>query len=401
MKILSITAQKPDSTGSGVYLAEMVTAFSQLGHEQAVIAGIAPDDECVFPEGVLFDPVFYDTEQLPYPVLGMSDEMPYRATRYCDMTPLMVEQLRGAFAGALDRVLKKFDPDVVICHHLYLVTSIIRDLLPEKRVVAVCHGTDLRQMWKHDLEHDFIMSSIRSLGAIFALHAVQKEEIAELYGAEHDKIKVIGTGFDHKKFHKEGRVEQDGRAGGITLTYVGKLWEKKGVKSLIKALDLLPYESDELVLDLIGGYSHQAEYESIQALAEESRFAIRFRGKLDQNKVAEAYRQSELFILPSFFEGLPLVVVEALACGCKVIVTDLPGIRPWLAEKVPDATITYVTPPEMVNADEPRPESLPHFEQALADAIVSSVDRPYNEVEMYGLTWESLCFDVLSHLEVD
>ena len=43
MKILSISAQKPDSTGSGIYLTELVKAFSKKGHEQAVMAGIGPE----------------------------------------------------------------------------------------------------------------------------------------------------------------------------------------------------------------------------------------------------------------------------------------------------------------------------------------------------------------------
>ena len=40
MKILSITAQKPNSTGSGVYLTEVVRQFAKEGHEQAVVAGV-------------------------------------------------------------------------------------------------------------------------------------------------------------------------------------------------------------------------------------------------------------------------------------------------------------------------------------------------------------------------
>ena len=56
LRILNITAQKPDSTGSGVFLAETVRAFASLGCEQAVIAGIGPDDDPRFPEGVLFCP---------------------------------------------------------------------------------------------------------------------------------------------------------------------------------------------------------------------------------------------------------------------------------------------------------------------------------------------------------
>ncbi len=50
MKILSITAQKPHSTGSGVYLTGLVKGFAALGHEQAVVAGVYEEDEMHFPE---------------------------------------------------------------------------------------------------------------------------------------------------------------------------------------------------------------------------------------------------------------------------------------------------------------------------------------------------------------
>ena len=44
MRILSITAQKPNSTGSGVYLTELVKEYEILGHEQAVVAGVYRED---------------------------------------------------------------------------------------------------------------------------------------------------------------------------------------------------------------------------------------------------------------------------------------------------------------------------------------------------------------------
>ena len=52
MRILSITAQKPHSTGSGVYLTETVRGFKELGHTQAVIAGVTREDSVTLPEGV-------------------------------------------------------------------------------------------------------------------------------------------------------------------------------------------------------------------------------------------------------------------------------------------------------------------------------------------------------------
>ena len=57
MKILSITAQKPDSTGSGVYLAELVKEFAAMGHEQAVVAGVYEEDQTGFEDGGRFSPV--------------------------------------------------------------------------------------------------------------------------------------------------------------------------------------------------------------------------------------------------------------------------------------------------------------------------------------------------------
>ena len=61
MRILSITAQKPHSTGSGVYLTETVRGFKELGHTQAVIAGVTREDRVKLPEGVGFYPVYYNS----------------------------------------------------------------------------------------------------------------------------------------------------------------------------------------------------------------------------------------------------------------------------------------------------------------------------------------------------
>ena len=82
MKILSITAQKPDSTGSGLFLTELVKGFQDLGCQQAVVCGTVAGEVISFPEGVMVFPVCYQTEELLFPICGMSDEMPYESTRY-------------------------------------------------------------------------------------------------------------------------------------------------------------------------------------------------------------------------------------------------------------------------------------------------------------------------------
>ena len=57
MRILNVTAQKPNSTGSGIFLTELMKEFANGGHEQALVAGVYPQEETPVPEHVIFYPV--------------------------------------------------------------------------------------------------------------------------------------------------------------------------------------------------------------------------------------------------------------------------------------------------------------------------------------------------------
>lgn len=393
MRILTITAQKPNSTGSGVYLTELVKAFAKEGHEQAVLAGVYREDKAEFPDGVSFYPVYFKTEKLPFPIAGMSDEMPYESTVYGQMTEEMVKQFEEAFREAVWAAAAEFSPDLVVCHHLYLVTSIVREELADYRVCGFCHNTDLRQMRKIPLRREYIRSQIPKLDAVFALHEEQKKEILAVYPVEEEKIKIAGTGYNQSVFFQ--RRETDAameEAGPLRLIYAGKIAEKKGVASLLKSLDYLSREPEELVLYLAGGAGNQKEYEWIRDLAEKCRYPVHFLGKLSQTKLAEEYNKSDIFVLPSFSEGLPLTIMEAMACGCKVIVTDLPGIRPWTEANVENAPILFVEPPKMQNTDEPVPESLEQFERKLAESIETCAAMPYAGCpDLSRVSWENIC----------
>ena len=133
MKILSITAQKPNSTGSGVYLTELMKEFEKLGHKQAIVAGISMGEEISLPFEANVYPVQFMSKDLPFPVCGMSDEMPYTSTRYKDMTEEMVFQFKSIFLRELKRAMDEFSPDLIFCHHLYLLTAIVREAFPEKK----------------------------------------------------------------------------------------------------------------------------------------------------------------------------------------------------------------------------------------------------------------------------
>ncbi len=398
MNILHISAQRPDSTGSGVYLNETVNALWRQGHHQAVVAGVTLTDRSPFDSEILFAPVHFGGDDLPFPVVGMSDVMPYPSTRYRDLTPKMVAQFKAAFTETFDNVFAQFSPDIVICHHLYLACSVLAQWFenhPAERARcsfrAVCHNTDLRQYESHGLEREAINRAVRSLDVAFALHEQQADEIVELHGVRREAIRVTGTGYNDRMFFPDLRKRTSATQ---QLVYVGKLWKQKGLMELFDALNLLPAEiADGLSLLLVGGYSNQAERDEIVARAQSCQVACTFAGQVSQAGLIEAYQQSSVFVLPSFSEGLPLVAIEALACGCKVVMTDLPGTRAWFNQSVPHAPIWYVEMPPLAFDDAwhiATGDARTRFSHQLAHAIEEALAADEQPCNMSELSWGSL-----------
>ena len=417
MRILSISAQKPLATGSGVYLTEVIQALSRMGHTQALVAGIYREDAVQLPEGVWFTPVVFDTEELPFPIVGMSDEMPYKSTRYRDMTPEMTARFGNAFLTEIEKTVEQFRPDLLLSHHLYLLTACVRERFPDHAVFGICHNTDLRQLIKTDLERDYIKKQIRKLDRVLALHAEQADEIADLFGIPKEKIRIVGTGYDHKVFRPlPGADDKAGIAQGYphasdhcnendngkdnnkkSLIYVGKIAEKKGVLSLLHALMRMTIPTDRLQVALVGSSGNSEEYGRISAVAQNCKYSVSMPGRIDTDALVALYNKSDVFVLPSFSEGLPLVVIEALACGCRVVVTDLPGLRAFYSANVKGGDIRYVKPPAMHDADEADPGELDAFEGRLACALTESLQQESAPpADVSALTWDAVAEKILS-----
>ncbi len=393
MRILNISAQKPSGTGSGTVFTELVRSFAAQGHEQAAIAGIAKGDAVSLPEGVRFYPVYFETPALPFPVAGMSDEMPYPSTRYRDMTPAMVGQFRRAFLQAAKRAVTELDPDVILCHHLYLLTAAVRQAFPDRTVYGICHNTDLRQMEKTDLEREAIRAGVRALDRILLLKRSQAERVQAVYGADPARMRVIGAGYNGQVFRPAGRRPAD----GVTrLVFAGKIAEKKGVFSLLRSLPLLRTPPERVRLLLAGGAGDRDEYAQAQALAGRSPVPVEFLGPLPQPKLAEVYNSCDIFVLPSYSEGVPLTLLEALACGARAVVSDLPGLREWMDQFVPGADVRYIPLPAMDRVDEPDPEQLPGFERLLARALDEAIAAgPGAPADLSSVSWDSVARRIL------
>ena len=417
MKILSILAQKPSSTGSGIYLTELLKSFHKMGEEQAVVYGVTKEDKLPEFSGVKAYPVYYESKNLPFPVLGMSDEMPYRSTRYRDLTEEMLESFRFAFLQKIQEAVEEFRPDILLCHHLYLLTALVREAFPNLPIYGFCHNTDLRQMEKHSLKREFIQENIRKLDRIFTPKEAQKKEVIRVYGVDPDKIRNIAVGYNEERFFlpkgdilfrggiprrrrvslPNGDVLEKGEA--LDLLFAGKLGEKKGVFSLLRAVEEFYKEEGKICplrLFLAGDNGNLEEKEAVYALAQSCSYPIYFLGRLDQEELVKFYQFSDIFTLPSFFDAVPLTVLEALACGNKVVLTDLEGLEDFFKENTPASPVFFVNLPVMQNQDEMRVEDTAAFEMKLKESIKKAAEYSYeNMVPISFLSWDSICKKIM------
>ena len=389
MRILSMTAQKPDSTGSGVFLTELTRGFDKLNCPQAVVCGVTQADKLPLTEGVRVFPVLYKTESLPFPVCGMSDEMPYESTRYRDLDEDMTRQLIGAFAEKVREAVESFQPDVILCHHLYFLAALVRQLYPDIPVYGQCHGSDLRQIETNPWQVEWIKEQIRKLDGIIALHQAQKERICQIFDLPDEQVRVMGTGYNSGVFYLNPQVQRDPKK--VRYLFAGKLSEKKGIYSLLRCLERLE-DPGRVEVYLAGGCGTEEELEYLKALAKKAPCKVELLGKLNQVDLARWMNACDVFVLPSFYEGLPLVLIEAMACGMKTICTDLPGIQPWLNHAIPGSGAVFVAPPRMRNTDEPLPEDLPAFEERLARAMEAAEQEHLPPQRLVArLSWDALC----------
>jgi glycosyltransferase involved in cell wall biosynthesis len=107
-------------------------------------------------------------------------------------------------------------------------------------------------------------------------------------------------------------------------------------------------------------------------------------------------KNSDVFVLPSYFEGLPLVLIEAMASGALPVSTDLPGVREWIDSNVGGPNVRYVPMPPMKSIDEPEDEARAGFAAELARVLkkavldIASGDAPGPLPDSSSITWDSV-----------
>ncbi|EJG06788.1 glycosyl transferase group 1 [Methanofollis liminatans DSM 4140] len=185
-------------------------------------------------------------------------------------------------------------------------------------------GSDVHLQWKFKKYVSKIV--LNNADVSIALSQNMKDEMQKLSKKD---IYVIPNGIDPAIF-KESKVKKD--YTGTKIIYVGSLLPIKGVKYLIKAMQILHPTNPDIHLTIVGDGSDRRSLEQMvheYALVQN----ISFVGKLPHKDIPQWLCNNNILVLPSNSEGMPNVLLEAMAAGLPVVATNVGGIPDIIKNK--------------------------------------------------------------------
>jgi len=240
------------------------------------------------------------------------------------------------------------DFDLIDAHYFYPdgVAAVLLGRALGRPVVVTARGSDLNVIAEYAAPRRWIRWSARKADGLVAVSIGLKRRLMAL-GVIEERVRVLRNGVDLTAFRPTDR-DRARHALDLTrptLLAVGNLVSLKRHRMMIEALVRLP----AVDLVIVGEGPERA---AIEALARERRVADRVRllGHLPQDRLPDIYSAADLLLLVSTHEGWPNVLLESMACGTPVIVSDIDGIADIVAAPEAGRIVPQLTPDRLAMA---------------------------------------------------
>jgi glycosyltransferase involved in cell wall biosynthesis len=245
-----------------------------------------------------------------------------RRSRYLQVVPFVVAE-----ACALATVVWRFRPDVLHAHWIVPQGIVATLVAPRVPTVVTTLGGDLYALDGRVLRA-LKRLVLRRASAITVMNEEMRHAALAL-GAHPETVHVLPMGVDVSAF--AGRRPAR-RPGPLRLLFVGRLVEKKGLAVLLEAV---ARSSVDIHLTVVGDGPLRATLET-----RARGLPVTFTGQLGRARLADLYMEHDVVVTPSVRaasgdqDGLPVALLEAMASGCAVVASDLPGINEAIVDTV-------------------------------------------------------------------
>ncbi len=386
LRVLTLLCQKICATGSGVVVKETIDRAGAGGVDYAVLsAGYAHDD----PRSLLSNPpasveqVVFDSTApngIPMPIVGMSNRMPYPSKEFKSMTSGEIEIYAAVWSRHIRRLVNSFRPDLIHAHHLWLLAAIAARTAPAIPIVVSIHGTDLLRAADAPAVKRLVNPWVTHFQRLIGLTNDSVALTRGLYdGIDERRFTILGNGFNDELF-RPGRGSAEALArydiapdGRQIVLFVGKYEPWKGIEWLIRAFAKLRRERTLLVIAGGGPEEERARYRDLaRSLGVADDVVI--PGAISYEDVGLLMNAAPLFVLPAVHEPYGLALLEAIACGCRVISTDQGGPRSFVPRELREREDALLVPG--LPSSEPERGDADRFVESLASALERQLSRP-------------------------
>ncbi|MBN2119579.1 MAG: glycosyltransferase [Candidatus Omnitrophica bacterium] len=220
-------------------------------------------------------------------------------------------------------ILKKEKPNIVHSHlfNASMFAGLISKLAKVPIVVETAH---LREGWRKGLKKIYSIDRFfyRFVDKVIAVSKGVSDYLTYDKKIPSDKIKIINNGIDLERFQRIKRLPRFEQKNEFRIGVIGRLEPQKGHKYFLEAVRLLDGNSRGSKFVIVGNGSLKKRLaDSVKRLGVSKR--IEFLGY--RKDIKEVITGLDLVVLPSLYEGFPLVPLEAQAMGKPVIVTNVDG----------------------------------------------------------------------------
>lgn len=230
--------------------------------------------------------------------------------------------------------------DISITHAHYVFPSGLFSYYLKKRYnvpyVVTAHGGDINKMAKKNARiRNFTANILQQADHVIAVGEELAQTIQTEYNIPENRMTVMSMGIDRTVFKVTDQQEAQ-RALGMdpartNFLFVGNIIQEKGVEELILAFNELDAQHpNKAALYCIGSTKDINFTTKVKQLVMSEN--IHFIEPMPQTELARYFQAANVFVLPSYIEGLGLVALEAMSCGTPVIASEVGGLKYMLAD---------------------------------------------------------------------
>jgi glycosyltransferase involved in cell wall biosynthesis len=308
MKIAQVSATFPPyMAGTGNVCYNYSIGLSKLGHDVTVYTSKCSNNDYSYPD------CFKIKNYRPIIKLGNAPFIP--------------------------QLLKIRDYDLIHLHYPFFfggeLIYLLKKLKNEKYIITYHNdaiSSDFRNIFFKIHAKTFSDIIIKNASKVTVLSEDYSKysKLANTFSRKREDIIVLPNGVDIKKFCPNNRYPENFSKNTDLLLFVGALDNAhrfKGLEYLLKACQVLKGENCKFSLLVVGDGELKGYYER---LAREYHILdyVQFLGRIESNLLPNIYSLADILVLPSTgVENFPLVVLEAMATGKPIILSELPGVR--------------------------------------------------------------------------